>query len=48
MNLGLSIVKGIIEMHKGKISAESELGKGTKVLFTLPKASLPGTSKNPQ
>lgn len=35
--LGLAIAKNIIEMHKGKIKAESELGEGTKITFTLPK-----------
>jgi len=34
--LGLSIVKTIIEAHGGKISAESEYTKGTKVIFSLP------------
>lgn len=34
--LGLSITKGIIEMHKGRIWAASELGKGTQIMFTLP------------
>jgi signal transduction histidine kinase len=37
--LGLSIVKGIIELHHGHIWAESELGQGTSVTFTLPLAS---------
>jgi len=35
--LGLAIAKGIVETHKGRIWAESEVGKGTKVTFTLPK-----------
>ncbi|MFA5157318.1 MAG: ATP-binding protein [Candidatus Omnitrophota bacterium] len=34
--LGLSISKGIVEKHGGKIWAESELGKGSKLSFTLP------------
>ncbi len=34
--LGLSIAKQIVELHGGKIWAESELGKGTTVTFTLP------------
>lgn len=35
--LGLSISKEIITLHKGEISAESELGKGSRFVFTLPK-----------
>lgn len=34
--LGLSIAKQVVELHGGKIWAESELGKGTTVAFTLP------------
>ncbi len=34
--LGLAICKGIIEGHKGKIWAESVLGKGTSFNFTVP------------
>ena len=34
--LGLSICKGIIEAHGGQIWAESNLGKGTTIKFTLP------------
>lgn len=35
--LGLAIAKQLIELHKGKIWAESELGKGSKFSFILPK-----------
>lgn len=34
--LGLSIVKQLVEAHGGRISLESELGKGTRFFFTLP------------
>lgn len=33
--LGLSITKQIVELHGGKISCESELGKGSKFAFSL-------------
>jgi two-component system sensor histidine kinase VicK len=39
IGLGLAISKGIIEAHRGQIGVESEVGKGTKVWFTLPAAS---------
>jgi PAS domain S-box-containing protein len=36
--LGLPIAKGIIEAHHGAIEAESELGAGTRMTFTLARA----------
>jgi signal transduction histidine kinase/CheY-like chemotaxis protein len=34
--LGLSICRHLIEMHRGEIGVESELGKGSSFYFTLP------------
>lgn len=36
LGLGLSIVKSIIELHKGKISIESKPSIGTVIYFSLP------------
>ena len=35
--LGLAICKSIIDLHKGRIWAESDIGKGSKFIFTLPR-----------
>jgi len=37
LGLGLAIVKGYVELHGGMVWATSELGKGSKFWFTLPK-----------
>jgi signal transduction histidine kinase len=35
--LGLAIARSIVQAHGGQLSAESEPGKGLKVIITLPK-----------
>jgi signal transduction histidine kinase len=39
VGLGLAIAKGIVEAHGGTIGIDSELGRGTRVWFTLPTAT---------
>ncbi|MGQ0605500.1 MAG: ATP-binding protein [Candidatus Nitrosotenuis sp.] len=44
--LGLSICKGIIEAHGGKIVLQSTTNSGTTVTFSLPKDHTPGLQYN--
>jgi signal transduction histidine kinase len=37
--LGLAIAQGIVELHGGRIRAESVLGEGTTMILTLPAAT---------
>ena len=37
--VGLAITKRVVDLHNGKIWAESELGKGTTFIVEIPKAS---------
>jgi signal transduction histidine kinase len=37
--LGLAIAHGIVRAHGGTLSLESELGRGTSALLTLPSAA---------
>jgi signal transduction histidine kinase len=34
--VGLALTKELVELHRGRIWVESEIGKGTAMLFTLP------------
>jgi two-component system, NtrC family, sensor histidine kinase GlrK len=35
--LGLAVVKGLVEAHGGRVAAESEVGKGSTFVVTLPR-----------
>jgi signal transduction histidine kinase len=35
--LGLALAKRLVELHAGRIWVESEMGKGSRFVFTLPR-----------
>ncbi len=45
--LGLTIVKRIVERHRGTIAVESELGKGSTFRVTLPTPPVRGSTSRP-
>jgi two-component system sensor histidine kinase BaeS len=46
--LGLAIVKAIITAHGGRVWAESKLGQGTHIMFTLPLAKNSTDPRSPK
>jgi cell cycle sensor histidine kinase DivJ len=45
--LGLSVVKGLIDLHGGRLRIESRLGEGTKVTVLLPLVCKAAPAKAP-
>lgn len=40
IGIGLALVKSIVEAHSGRIDVESEVGRGTRVTFSIPKGEM--------
>jgi signal transduction histidine kinase/HAMP domain-containing protein len=47
IGIGLTIVKHLVELHGGQVWVESEIGKGSKFCFTLPKIATIDFSDSP-
>ncbi|MEE8420155.1 MAG: ATP-binding protein [Dehalococcoidales bacterium] len=45
--LGLSITRGHVEAHDGRVWLESTVGKGSKFYFSLPLETAPGSQRKP-
>jgi len=46
--LGLAIVRKFVELHKGRVTVDSEIGKGSVFTVTLPLSYRGAVSKSPQ
>jgi len=44
LGLGLTVVKAFVEMHGGRVTVESEVGKGTTFTIHLPSQPQPPSS----
>ncbi|MBX6316733.1 MAG: HAMP domain-containing histidine kinase, partial [Isosphaeraceae bacterium] len=47
LGLGLSLVKKFVELHGGRVAAESTLGQGTLITITLPRHPRPPQPESP-